>query len=91
MHLHLSKQFAADLPPVPARLSAPPSERESARAEIAMLRAIVASQRRALSAVFTEVDPTAGQALGTDSRLPPPVIAQVASALHCSELAGGLL
>lgn len=91
MHLHLSKQFVADLPHAPSPLRSPLPAAEVVEAEVAMLRAIVASQRRALSAVFTEVDPTAGQALGTDSRLPPPVIAQVASALHCSELAGGLL
>ncbi len=80
--------FAADLPPVPAPITAPIAATDVHEAEIALLRSIVATQREALRAVYAEVDPNGDQALSTTSRLPPPVIAQVVSALVDSELAG---
>ena len=80
--------FVADLPPVPAPITAPIAAADVHEAEIALLRSIVEVQREALRAVYAEVDPNGTEALGTASRLPPPVIAQVVSALVDSELAG---
>jgi len=79
--------FVADLPPVPAPITAPIAAADVHEAEIALLRSIVATQREALRAVYAEVDPNGDQALGTSSQLPPSVVVLVASALVDSELA----
>lgn len=79
--------FAADLPPVPAPITAPIDPADVHDAEVALLRSIVEVQREALRAVWAEVDVNGDQALSTTSRLPPPVVAQVVSALVDSELA----
>lgn len=69
--------FAADLPPVPAPITAPIDPADVHDAEVQLLRAIVESQKKALIAAISS----------KDTYLPEHVADQIAAALTDSELA----
>lgn len=73
--MHPQPTFAADLPPIPARLSAQVEAGEADAATIRLLRAVVDAQRDALDLVLKH------------GNLSPSLRSVVAEALIASELA----
>lgn len=78
--------FAADLPPVPAPITAPIDPADVHDAEVQLLRAIVAKQSAALREVRDEIQGP-GRPYSCDSYLPGHIVERVVSALVDSELA----
>lgn len=83
-----TRAFAADLAPVPPAMRSPLPTNASLEAEVELLRAIIAKQRKALESVYQEVAPDRGmdQPLSRASQLPPPIIFEVVDALVDSRL-----